>query len=242
VLNHAGDTTTVLPKTLDFSRRLEFLVATGLSGVDTSNLTAPSERSPAEKIAVARRIWEETRPAAGTVAQCYLQGRGIRITAPALRFHPALASTEIREVKFPALVAGIQAPDNSFAGIQATWLAADGSDKAPFLTTHRKIFGHRAGGAVRLAPAGETLVLAEGIETGLSVRQATDLPVWITLGCNNMKSIVLPPSVGEVIIAADRDTAGIAAAECARQRFIREGRRVRVVLPPVGNDFNEMVL
>jgi hypothetical protein len=30
VLKHAGDTTTVLPKTLDFSRLSEFLVATGV--------------------------------------------------------------------------------------------------------------------------------------------------------------------------------------------------------------------
>ena len=51
------------------------------------------------------------------------------------------------------------------------------------------------------------------------------------------------PSVREVIIAADRDTTGITAAQCARQRFIREGRRVSVVLPPVGSgDFNEVIL
>jgi putative DNA primase/helicase len=220
----------------------EIIQAARLRGVDISKLTAPFEQSAAKMVALARRIWEETRPLAGTVAERYLRGRGINITARALRFHPHLASTEIREVQFPALVAGTQTRDGSFAGIQATWLAADGSEKAPFLTTPRKIFGHRAGGAVRLAPATDIVCLAEGLETGLSVRQATDLPVWITLGTSGLKSIELPPSVREVVIAADADAAGINAVRYARLRFVREGRRVRVVLPPVGKDFNEMVL
>jgi putative DNA primase/helicase len=220
----------------------EIIQAAGLRGVDIPDLSAPLERSHAEMIALARRIWQETRSLAGTVAQRYLQGRGINITAPALRFHPHLASTEIREVQFPALVAGIQAPDGSFAGIQATWLAADGSDKAPLLTTPRKIFGHRAGGAVRLAPATDRLAIAEGLETALSVQQATSLPTWATLGTSGMKSVEVPTSLRSLIIAADADSAGVSAAEHARLRFIRQGRRVRVVLPPVGNDFNQMVL
>ena len=45
------------------------------------------------------------------------------------------------------------------------------------------------GGAVRLAPAAETLVLAEGVETGLAVQQATGLPTWATLGTSNLKKV-----------------------------------------------------
>jgi hypothetical protein len=190
--------------------------------------------------AQARQIWEATRPITGTVAQVYLRGRGIKITAPALRFHPGLVSTEIREVHFPAMIAGIQALDGSFAGIQATWLAADGSDKAPFITP-RKIFGHRGGGAVRLARATDTVCVAEGVETGLSVVQASGLPTWATLGTGGLRAIELPSTIREVIIAADADAAGMDAAEYARVRFLREGRRVRITLPPTGsNDFNEV--
>jgi DNA primase len=218
--------------------------AAKLEGVDISNLAAPAEHSPVERIAAGRRIWEETKPLAGSPAQAYLRHRGITIGTPTLGCHRGLAPSEIPQLEFPAMAAEILTLDGTFRGVQVTYLANDGSGKVPaFLDVPpRKIFGHLAGGAVRLAPAAETLVLAEGIETGLSIMQAAGIPVWATLGAGAMKAVELPTIVKEVVIAADNDPAGIAAAECARQRFIREGRRVRVVLPPVGNDFNQMVL
>jgi putative DNA primase/helicase len=218
----------------------EILEAAGVCADDIGGLSSPPQQSSDERRAYARRIWEETRPLAGTVAETYLRRRGMRIAASSLRFHPHLVSSDIRQVRFPALVAGIQGPDGRFAGIQATWLAADGSDKAPFITP-RKIFGHRVGCAVRLAGATDTLCLTEGIETGLSVMQATGFPTWVTLGANGMKAIELPSTIREIIIAADADAAGMDAAGYARLRFLREGRRMRIVLPPAGcSDFNEV--
>ena len=219
----------------------EILEAAGLCADDIGGLSSPPQQSSDERRAYARRIWEETRPLAGTVAETYLRHRGIRIAASSLRFHPHLVSSDIRQVRFPALVAGIQAPDGRFAGIQATWLADDGSDKAPFITP-RKIFGHFAGGAVRLAPATDKLCLAEGVETGLSILQATGLPVWATLGTNGMKAIELPPTIKELIIAADGDQAGEAAAQIAASRLRGCGRRVRIVRPPTGKDFNDVAM
>jgi hypothetical protein len=224
---------------------IEIIKASGIGSDDLDGLVPPTPRSSEEIRAHARRIWKETCRLAGTAAEKYLHDRGVNITAASLRFHPHLASTEIREIQFPALVAGIQAPDGSFAGIQATWIAADGAGKVPaFLgVTPRKIFGHRAAGAVRLAPATSTLCLAEGIETGLSVLQATGIPTWATLGTSGLKSIKLPPMVRDVVIAADADAPGIAAANFARRRFMLEGRRVRIALPPEGSaDFNEVSL
>jgi DNA primase len=71
--------------------------------------------------------------------------------------------------------------------------------------------------------------------------QATGFPTWVTLGANGMKAIELPSTIREIIIAADADAAGIDAAGYARLRFLREGRRMRIVLPPAGcGDFNEV--
>jgi len=156
-----------------------------------------------------------------------------------------LRPTELREFLFPALTVEIQNLEGAFIGVQITYLANDGSGKVPaFLgVTPRKIFGQRGGGAVRLAAAANRLAISEGVETGLSIMQATGIPTWATLGCGGMKSIVLPPSVREVIICADNDPPGVSAAECARQRFVRENRRARVVLPPKGSgDFNEVLM
>jgi DNA primase len=48
--------------------------------------------------------------------------------------------------------------------------------------------------------------------------------------------------VRDVIVLADGDAAGEAAAqECAR-RSIREGRRARIARQPAGFDFNDLLL
>ena len=95
---------------------------------------------------------------------------------------------------------------------------------------------------MRLAPAGPELVLSEGIETGLSVQQATGLPVWATLSTSGLRSVILPPEVETVIIAADADEPGEKAAQEAARRFIAEGRTVKIARPPKGMDFNDLLL
>ncbi len=43
-----------------------------------------------------------------------------------------------------------------------------------------------------------------------------------------------------VTIAADADDAGEEAAQSAAQRFIAEGRKVKIARPPKGMDFNDL--
>ena len=117
----------------------------------------------------------------------------------------------------------------------------DGRDKAS-VSNNKMMLGKCAGGAVRLAPAGPELVLSEGIETGLSVQQATGLPVWATLGTSGLRSVILPPEVKTVIVAADGDQAGEEAVQGAARRFIAEGRAVKIARPPQGMDFNDLLL
>ena len=103
--------------------------------------------------------------------------------------------------------------------------------------------GPTTGGAVRLAPAGPRLAIAEGVETALSVLQACpDLPVWAVLGTSGFKSVILPGDIREVVIAADADDAGTSAAHEATERFLAEGLSVRIARPPNGfADFNDVL-
>jgi putative DNA primase/helicase len=48
--------------------------------------------------------------------------------------------------------------------------------------------------------------------------------------------------VRDVIIAGDADEAGESAAHIAAQKFLREGRRVRIARAPTGRDFNDMLM
>jgi IS5 family transposase len=59
----------------------------------------------------------------------------------------------------------------------------------------------------------------------------------------NLPAIVLPPQCSEIVLIADRDGENPhtrRAREAAIDRWLREGRRVRVATPPAGfKDWNE---
>jgi phage/plasmid primase-like uncharacterized protein len=124
--------------------------------------------------------------------------------------------------------------------VHRTFITVDGSGKAP-VGQAKMMLGPCAGGAVRLAPAAEELILAEGIETALSVLQANRKPTWACLSVSGLKAVILPPEVKTVTIAADGDKPGDKAAEEAASRLYREGREVRIARPPHGYDFNDLL-
>jgi hypothetical protein len=213
---------------------------TDLFNSDASHLI--SNRSIADRRDHARRIWLSSSPSAGTVVETYLRNRGITIRLPSsIRFIPLMMHHDYGW-PFPALVAGLQNDIGSFAAISVTWLCADGSDKAP-VDPPRKVYGPYTGSAVRLAPAGETFALAEGLETGLSIVQACpELPVWCAMGAKNLSKVAVPEFVRKVIIAADADATGEQAARVLAERMKREGRQALIARPRGANDFNELIL
>ena len=89
------------------------------------------------------------------------------------------------------------------------------------------------------------MAVSEGIEDGLSILAATGLPVWAALSAGGIKSLILPPLplAATVIIAADHDPTGIGAARDAAERWMHEGRTVRIAVPDTpGADFNDLAL
>jgi putative DNA primase/helicase len=183
-------------------------------------------------------IWRECQSAANTTVERYLRGRGITVDIPStIRQHPGLRHCAGN--KWPAMVAAVcKWPGMDIAGVHRTFLDETGS-KAP-ISRPKMMLGPSAGGAVRLAPHGGTLIVTEGIETGLSVMQSTGLPTWAALSTSGLTALVLPDEVREVLIAADRDDAGEMAALKAAARWVKEKRRVRIARPP-HDDFNDLL-
>jgi DNA primase len=85
-------------------------------------------------------------------------------------------------------------------------------------------------------------MVGEGIETCLAAMQATGHPVWAALSTSGLRALDLPRDVHDVIVLADGDEAGEAAAREAALRWMRAGRRVRIARPPRGADFNDLLL
>lgn len=191
----------------------------------------------------ARRIWQESVPAAGTIVETYLRNRGIVAPIPlSLRFHQRLENAEVGAIA-PAMVAAVQiSPSREVRGVHRTYLAPDGSSKA-FGRDSKLSLGTLSGGAVRLAAAGPEFALGEGIETCLSYMQATGTPTWAALSTSGLRSIILPdlPLASTVFLLLDVDGngAGQAAVDAAATRLHRQGRTVKIARPLAGKDFND---
>lgn len=194
------------------------------------------------KQAYVRKLWAVAVPLADTVAARYLAGRGLHGPYPdTLRFLPACWHTHTA-THCPAMIAAVTRwPSGDVVAIHRTYLKPDGSGKIEHPQA-RMMLGDATGGAVRLAPAGERLALAEGIETALSVQQETGIPTWACLSTSGLQNVQVPDTVQEVLICADHDPPGLKAAQAAAERLHRLGKQVRLAAPPqAGTDFNDIL-
>lgn len=191
-----------------------------------------------ERSARAARVWSESRPLQHTTATAYLRQRGIPETlwdTPALRFHPSMTSLDDR-LRRPALIAAISDPTGALQGVQVTLLTPHGRAKAA-VATPRRVIGKLVGGAVRLGQPGARLAVGEGVETMLSASCALGVPAWAALTAYNLSLFTPPACVTYLLIAADNDEAGLAAADAVRRRMTTEAT---VCLPPNrADDWNE---
>lgn len=201
-------------------------------------------RAEADKRAMlAKQIWQEAQPICDTVAESYLRkARGIVCPLPlTLRFAPEAWHGPTAR-RHPALVALVQGGDG--CAVHRTFLRADGSGKAD-IDPAKAMLGATAGGAVRLSDTTGRLVVAEGIETALSLLCGLlDGPatVWAGLSTSGLRGLRLPAFPGRLTIAPDGDKPGCAAAYALAERATRLGWTVGLLDPGNGRDFNDVLL
>jgi len=197
-----------------------------------------------ERVKHAVALWGRASDAAGTQVQTYLRGRGIVISPPATIRYLAAAKHSPSGSVLPVMLACIgRWPNAQITGVHRTFLSDHGEGKAS-VAQNKMMLGSCTGGAVRLAPASEHLVITEGIETGLSVAQASGEAVWCGLSAGGIENLVLPdlPLAQQVTIAADNDDVGIKSANRAAEFWTVQGRQVCVAAPPERNmDFNDLL-
>lgn len=231
----------------DQSSVVAALKALGLWGGGSSQhkqgehgLATNTDRPHAERMEKALYLWNQSKPGVNTAVQTYLRSRGITLPVPdRLRFHTSLKHTT---GLWPAMIGLVtRGTDDTPMAIHRTFLCSDGGGKAE-VNPNKMMLGPCRGGAVRLAPAEHTVMIGEGIETCLSAVQATGLPAWAALSTSGLRSLELPTSIHRVIILADGDEAGDAAARAAAKRWAGERREVRIARCPRGTDFNDLLL
>ncbi|MEO1724055.1 MAG: toprim domain-containing protein [Pseudomonadota bacterium] len=128
--------------------------------------------------------------------------------------------------------------------VHRTYLAEPGTKAA--IDTNKAMLGPVSGGAVRRSAGDGPLIVAEGIETALSLLDAfsTERPrVWAALSASGMASMQLPPERAELVIAPDGDPAGRGGAEKLADRAYAAGWSVRIMEPPgAGIDWNDIAM
>jgi putative DNA primase/helicase len=204
-------------------------------------LTDEPGSDDAKRTEFALSIWHRAMPIDDPIVNTYLGSRGLHLSPPkTLRFHPGLKHPS--GGTWPTIIALVtRGSDNIQLAIHRTFLARDGGGKAP-VDSQKMLLGPSRGGAVRLAAPGDVLMVGEGIETCLAAMQETGLPAWAALSTSGLKALNLPKDVRDVIILADGDDVGEAAARDSAQRWASEGRLVRIARPPRGSDFNDVLL
>jgi putative DNA primase/helicase len=235
------------------ARRIEEVLGIRSRGRDTPIIIFPTAPAPAsDDVDTDKPLqpWREALPSLrSTAGERYLAARGLALTdteAASLRFYRSLWHWPSRK-GWPALVALVALADGTELCAHQTFLARDGSGKAP--VEKPRLFpkgGRTAGGGVWFneGDRGSGFVVAEGIESCLSAMRLLDLPSGCAaLSAHGVRSLILPEAVRKIVIFADRDAdgKGLRAAAEARRRWRAEGREVRISLPNQIGDANDIL-
>ena len=222
--------------------------------------TYTKEHQPETKTArYAKQLASESLPIVGTIVEKYLKKRGIGNTiSPNIRYHPKVYSGKNEKQKYlPAMIAIGRDKDGKVQCAQATYLDPSTSSKAN-LDTKKRTYASSAGIAVLLPRSSigsndtnkQITFIAEGVETGLSVRDATKSNVLVTLGKSNFVNID-PQGVGhKVVFCLDNDGGNSfvdGIIHKAAERLVAHGKEVLISMPRQINngkntkiDFNDL--
>ena len=217
----------------------------GVSHVEPRSSTPVhhSTRAPAGSIEAGRRLFGMSQPINGTTVETYLRGRGITTLheTGALRFHPRCyyrPEDDGRTETWPALIAAVTDLDGRLTGAHRTWLAPDGTGKAP-IDTPRRAMGDLLGNAVRFGMPDSVMAAGEGIETTLSLRCVLpDMAMAAALSAAHLAATLFPTTLRRLYIIRDNDPAGEGARDRLIERAIKAGIEA-IVLSPKMKDFNE---
>jgi len=201
-----------------------------------------STPAPSGSAEAARRLFAMGMPITGTVAKTYLRKRGITALhgTDALRFHPRCyyRPDDGPSETWPALLARVTDLTGRQTGTHRTWLAPDGSGKAP-IDTQRKAMGDLNGHGVRFGIGTEVQAAGEGIETMLSMRSALpDLSAVAALSAAHLGALALPDMLRRLYVARDNGAAGEAMTAMLAARAEAVGIEAVVLVPTLG-DFND---
>jgi hypothetical protein len=195
---------------------------------------APAAVAPDEsEIAAALALWRASVEPRGTIAEKYLNTRGLAlnddVAGEAIRWHAGRGA-------MVALFRNVRTGEPQ--AISRTYLTPDGRK------TERLFKGPVGGAAIQFDTAPANLTIGEGIETALTARALGLGATWATGSAGAIAAFPLVDGVRRLRILVERDPNGAserAATACA-ERWQASGRDIEFRLPPLGcGDLNDLV-
>ncbi len=221
-------------------------------------LAIKEEKSTPKKTSEkALKLIKESIPISGTLAEKYLnKTRHIDINPEsALRFVPRAYTGEKNSEKqkyAPAMLSIAKDKEGKVRGVQVTYLDLKTQDKAN-LPIKKRSYGSVGSASVLLQSSSKKeakTYIAEGVETGLSVANASPHSnVITTLGKSNFSNIDPETLTKNVVFCLDNDGKNILQDKgvmTSIQRLSQLGKNVSIVLPDMlpkhkKTDFNDLM-
>ena len=160
------------------------------------------------RVAKVQQLYDESKSIEHTLAERYLrEHRGIKGEIPKdVRFIEELYEPQTKE-KLPALIAFARDETGGVKGAQAIYLDAKTANKAN-IDVKKRSYGIIKGSYVELQKGRGATYIAEGLETGLSIKEAgVEGGVLVSLGISNIRNLdeYLPDNKNSIVICADND-------------------------------------
>src|SRR5262249_9977515 len=190
----------------------------------------PPTAEDAVRIQRARAAWSEAVDPRGTLAEAYLSSRALTLTdelaGHLLRFHSACPwrnENTGRTERIPALLAAFRSIDNDvITAVHRIRL----DQPARWPKTERRMIGVVRRAAVKLAPAGESLAIGEGIETCMAAQQLGFAPAWALGSVGAIGFFPVIAAVSELVLLGETGGASATAIRRCGSRWQQAGRRV----------------
>ena len=226
---NSGDGFSLIQKVLGVDFKEACLEVSKVIGYANQVNVNPEKKASPERL---RELFTTSIPIKiGDPVTKYLKNRGLSDFPATLRYAPKCWEYETKKEQ-EAMLAVFSMADGEAVTIHRTFIK-DGKKldiEAPrkVMTPIKKM----AGGSVRLYPQdGDTLGIAEGLETAIACHEVCKIPVWASLSATLMESFQPPVWAKKIEIFADRDTnytGQKAAYILANRLFVKEHLFVNV--------------
>lgn len=212
--------------------------------------SSSDQEDEARRMQKVQKLLEASRPVQGTVAERYLrEHRGIREELSSdVRFIPSVWNSRAK-ASYPALVSLARDSYGTVTALQVVYLDQETGNKAD-VELKKQSFGMVKGSYVQIQKGQGSVLIAEGVETALSVREAgVKGDIYAALGISNFRNAgsVIQDKTRPIVICADQDGEGSPAhkaVEKAVDVLGEEGFSVSVIRPSAEygkEDFNDVL-